>query len=876
VIGEFRFRNHPTPFKRDERASALPLKVHILKRSEAKRASVESSLVRVVATERRNGIEPSGRRSRMTAGDDAAVPVTVGRSDEVDEEEEETVKIITTRKRTDADADYNHVDGEEGTDKETERLMKSVKESAPTWFDPKAFEAKDFDEWKYVEEMTAFVSEETLEEQLREHEEALKEELGRIVNENYEEFASLGDDLRDFEEVQREVLPETASMRAEIEKKREEISLELERLEASVEEKETQARASASKCLAEECTHTVAKVERLLAELDVSDDSIGTSRAARGETGEALASVSIVAEDRDGLEMLEPAFEDEQGAATQVDEIHQSHASSDINERARLLDRVASEVNRLKFFQKQGKDVSAIRDLSDRMEYCELKLTSLAQNALIEGLEKESVNIISHCLHGCSAIGKFDVVENAIRSVLVCPAVEKVLESLNDEDFSQVLPKLGEAALESCARVLALTRQSENDLMSHDFLAGTVLAEVDSQLSKAFQNSYSPGIPKVFIRNYKAAMEFINRLEATIPTAPAVLHFRASKHLETYNKRWNLMVYFSLRFQEYAGDVDAELSKPGLETSLASDGLLLTATTQAWLVMTKCMSDEVFVEALADKFVRLYVQVLSRYKTWVNTGIEALALQKNTESNTEEGSGISLSGNSSSWGATAGGDELMLVRLDVENLCDKVGMQGVEMVRASVGKLGNDAADAAVVCVSEGVNELRSVVSTLDDLVVKVFVERCVEALKQLKGITATFRMTNKPMPARHSHFVPMILSPLQTFLDNERTRSLSKSSRQAIVTQVIEEVSETYAEMTTELVAAVKKTEASLNRLKDRQGKTSSAGAGDTDKICRQLYLDAKEYGVQLEKFGIVARESNAFSALWEAVRASAPEESP
>ena len=217
----------------------------------------------------------------------------------------------------------------------------------------------------------------------------------------------------------------------------------------------------------------------------------------------------------------------------------------------------------------------------------------------------------------------------------------------------------------------------------------------------------------------------------------------------------------------------------------------------------------------------------------------------------------------------------MLVRLDVENLCDKVGTVGVEMVRAIVGKLGDDAADAAATCVSEGVNELRSVVSTLDDLVVKVFVERCVEALKQLKGITATFRMTNKPMPARHSHFVPIILSPLQTFLDNERTKSLSKSSRQAIVTQVIEEVSETYAEMTTELVATVKKTEASLNRLKDRQGKTSSAGAGDTDKICRQLYLDAKEYGVQLEKFGVVARESNAYSALWEAVAAGAPEES-
>jgi hypothetical protein len=142
-----------------------------------------------------------------------------------------------------------------------------------------------------------------------------------------------------------------------------------------------------------------------------------------------------------------------------------------------------------------------------------------------------------------------------------------------------------------------------------------------------------------------------------------------------------------------------------------------------------------------------------------------------------------------------------------------------------------------------------------------------VEALKQLKGITATFRMTNKPMPTRHSHFVPMILAPLETFLDAERTKMLSKESRQEIVGQVVESVCDKYAEMARELVSTVKKTEASLNRLKDRQGKTSSAGVGDTDKICRQLYLDVKEFSLHIENFGINVKESKSFAELWQAV---------
>ncbi len=33
-------------------------------------------------------------------------------------------------------------------------------------------------------------------------------------------------------------------------------------------------------------------------------------------------------------------------------------------------------------------------------------------------------------------------------------------------------------------------------------------------------------------------------------------------------------------------------------------------------------------------------------------------------------------------------------------------------------------------------------------------VEKCVAVVKQLKGITATYRMTTKGPPTRHSHYV--------------------------------------------------------------------------------------------------------------------------
>lgn len=38
----------------------------------------------------------------------------------------------------------------------------------------------------------------------------------------------------------------------------------------------------------------------------------------------------------------------------------------------------------------------------------------------------------------------------------------------------------------------------------------------------------------------------------------------------------------------------------------------------------------------------------------------------------------------------------------------------------------------------------------------------CLQVLKQAKGIVATYRMTNRPLPSRHSPYVTSILQPLK------------------------------------------------------------------------------------------------------------------
>jgi hypothetical protein len=39
---------------------------------------------------------------------------------------------------------------------------------------------------------------------------------------------------------------------------------------------------------------------------------------------------------------------------------------------------------------------------------------------------------------------------------------------------------------------------------------------------------------------------------------------------------------------------------------------------------------------------------------------------------------------------------------------------------------------------------------------------RCATSLLPLRGISRTYRLTNKPVPTRHSYYVPNVLKPLQ------------------------------------------------------------------------------------------------------------------
>lgn len=174
-----------------------------------------------------------------------------------------------------------------------------------------------------------------------------------------------------------------------------------------------------------------------------------------------------------------------------------------------------------------------------------------------------------------------------------------------------------------------------------------------------------------------------------------------------------------------------------------------------------------------------------------------------------------------------------------------------------------------------GGKSLNDIVPSIINAIVEALVEKSVEDLRQLKGITATYRMTNKPLPVRHSPYVAGVLRPLKTFLEGERANAyLTTDVRNALLLSAATEVTGRYNELASDLVNVARKTESSLQRI--RQGAQRRAGASsdvseqnvsDTDKICMQLFLDIQEYGRNLSVLGVEAADIPAYRSLWQCV---------
>ncbi len=90
--------------------------------------------------------------------------------------------------------------------------------------------------------------------------------------------------------------------------------------------------------------------------------------------------------------------------------------------------------------------------------------------------------------------------------------------------------------------------KSSSSSKEFDFLVRAFFPEVVEQLDESVGGVFSAGNPDKFFANYQTSMEFLTDFERELGSLEAVNVFRESAAYNSFTGRWNLPIYFQIRF----------------------------------------------------------------------------------------------------------------------------------------------------------------------------------------------------------------------------------------------------------------------------------------------------------------------------------------
>ncbi|EJD02931.1 COG complex component [Fomitiporia mediterranea MF3/22] len=442
-----------------------------------------------------------------------------------------------------------------------------------------------------------------------------------------------------------------------------------------------------------------------------------------------------------------------------------------------------------------------------------------------------------------------------------------------------------------------------------DILSNVIWAEVSRAIMDDLGSSvFAAGKPDEFRKNYETTQAFIRSIEYLAPSIHSVKALRVHHSFGTFERRWQLPVYFQLRWKDIVSRVEEALESKSLSPTTsntksggAETALVLSQSRAILNALSQCWSPEIYMLDLAPRFWRLTLQLIKRYRTWIESNLPSLEnLDKMKSPLTDKVASSGLPGSRSST-PTLPQDNSSVDRTAEDDKCllqcavllrDLKGMEQVvqRLWREQTSSmLPHSSMDTNEEETGEPENALKSALSFVTEIVPSlssqvelILTNRCCDALAPVKSLPGQFRATSqKHMPTKPSSFVPLILRPVKLFFGIDTGEGPAKALRNdfcaPISTNVVEPVSNKYLQH----LSAMRKTEESLRRL--RMGKrtgfslfgggsssTTDDDARDEERVRAQLILDVKAFAKDAEALGVNLDNCSSFRALERSVHAN------
>ncbi|XP_058450646.1 conserved oligomeric Golgi complex subunit 2 [Malaya genurostris] len=520
-----------------------------------------------------------------------------------------------------------------------------------------------------------------------------------------------------------------------------------------------------------------------------------------------------------------------------------------------LLERAALESIQLQFNVKFCSEFLDQEQLQSAERWKNDLLTQL-KTYFLNMLERKDLDGLERCLRIYCTLDECRMAEDVFKTEIVSPYMSRVVSESSLQNSPQGLTGIYNQILDfislNMKGLLNLTKKN-GKVKGYNFVVNSFWTEVERRMETNMSSIFAPGNPESFYNKYKCTLEFLERIELIIDDPVEINYFKAHPQYRSFQVRWNLPVYFQIRFQEIGSNLERVCSleidpvKFSSQQISASQFNLLPFSI-ALTCISSCWQDGIYLPQLFQRFLKLTLQLLSRVTTWVDSAV-TFPPMASADSKPESSLKLKL---------------LATLFSDISNLSKKI-PQIVNLILSQSPPV----LDLTVSQLDELFFDNRSALTTklnrLQTLVVQELVQASVPHIKQVSDIPRLYRKTNREVPSKCCQYMEQLIQPSRNFRD--QYNSLVGDERlKEFLTDVYGSLTTSYHNTVEEVLTSVQKTEESLRRLKSLRDRNSASTAAassssttamtDDDKIRLQLQVDVICFVQEIERIGLARGE--------------------
>lgn len=263
-------------------------------------------------------------------------------------------------------------------------------------------------------------------------------------------------------------------------------------------------------------------------------------------------------------------------------------------------------------------------DIEEIVNTIENQLMEIINDNFLQAFHKKDVAALTRSLRLYNNLDGRNVAHETFRIHIIKPYLENVFTEKKLEKSNQDLDKIYEEVLSFINKEIDIINRiidDNPDFKVYNFMLHGFWKEFDRQSRLGLPYITAPGNPELFRKRFSSTFQTLQEIAEKCGNVNLI---REDETFQEHLKRFNLPVYFEIQYQKIAGAFESDflIDKDKMYAPQNYLHAKLKPTIALYVNISRCFEDDVYIDQLADQFIKLSLMLLSRYLKWYISHIQ--------------------------------------------------------------------------------------------------------------------------------------------------------------------------------------------------------------------------------------------------------------